>query len=535
MKDSKKTKLTIGSIVKKMDRHSISFDHPLQRESEQWSATMKGNLISDILQENPIPDLVFAEQTIHEAPITWGIDGKQRCTNIQRFINNEYSISKNVDRYMIEYPVPVLDEDGIPVRDDDDIIVHKKEVCDIRGKRFKTLPRELQERILDYGIDIVLYYDCSEENLAYHIKRYNEGRAMNAEQKGLTRIGTHFASVVKNISAMSFFEDGIGDYKSSQFKNGKINRVIVESVMTTRFLDDWNKDYSAICEYIKNNATNDDFDAFKNLIGRLEENVSETVGKMFDAKDSFLWFGLYSRFVKLGLHDEKFNEFMLKLNKGLHTKDEDENEIKEAPMTGLCVKEIDGVTLENLLKNPSTKDVNIVKTRIDFLTKLMCDYLGEKVPNYGESEKMNEELEEFAQNFISDEVAIETLMLSTDGHPYNNFEPETIEKMIRWYKKDGNKKMLEDCLSYKSYIEDVGISADDKNLPLYVYAVKYIFDAVDIDIDDWLSKFKENAFVEIDSNENNDPTSNSTIMLKQSEIIKNIENYLKESEADEII
>ena len=86
MKDSKKIRLHIGSIVKKMDRHAINFDHPLQRASEQWSSVMKGNLISDILQENPIPDLVFAEQEIHEAPVTWGIDGKQRCTNIKDFV-----------------------------------------------------------------------------------------------------------------------------------------------------------------------------------------------------------------------------------------------------------------------------------------------------------------------------------------------------------------------------------------------------------------------------------------------------------------
>jgi len=527
MKDSKKIRLHIGSIVKKMDRHAINFDHPLQRASEQWSSVMKGNLISDILQENPIPDLVFAEQEIHEAPVTWGIDGKQRCTNIKDFINNGYSISKNIDRYMIEYAVPVLDEDGIQMRDEDNIVIHKTEVCDIRGKRFKSLPRELQERILDYGFDIVLYYDCSEENLAYHIKRYNEGRAMNAEQKGITRIGTHFASVVRNISSMAFFEDGIGAYSNSQFKNGKIYRIIVESVMTTRFLDKWFKDYGEICEYIKENATNEDFEEFRNLVESLEDLVDPSVGQMFDSKYSFLWFGLYARFTKLGVDDDKFNEFMLELNKGI-PRDEKGKILTKEPMSGLCIKEIDGVSFEGLLKNTSTKDTNVVKTRIDFLTKLMCDYLGVDVPKDDcVSDDMNEELVEFSENLESEGVALETLMMTTDNHSYNDFEADTLKSIIRWYKKYGKKSMLDDCLSYKSYLDDVGVDENDVNLPMYVYAVKYIFDNnIDIDIDEWLLSFKGNAFKEIDADENNSFSSNSTIVMKQQEIISNINQYI---------
>lgn len=527
MKDSKKIRLQIGSIVKKMDRHAINFDHPLQRASEQWSCVMKGNLISDILQENPIPDLVFAEQEIHGAPVTWGIDGKQRCTNIKDFINNGYSISKNVDRYMIKYAVPVLDEDGIQKRDEDGIVIHKAEVCDIRGKKYKNLPKELQERILDYGLDIVLYYDCSEENLAYHIKRYNEGRAMNAEQKGITRIGTHFASVVRNISSMAFFEDGIGNYTDGQFKNGKINRIIVESVMTTRFLNEWAKDFGDNCDYIKNNATNEDFEEFRGLVESLEDIVEPVVGKMFDSKDSFLWFGLYSKFTKLDINEDKFNEFMLKINDGI-VRDKRGNISKTEPMTGICTVEIDGTTLEELLKNSSTKDVNIVKTKIDFLTKLMCSYFGVEVPEDEDNgDNMNEELTEFAEDFGNRDIAIEALMLTTDKHSYNDFKPETISNMIKWYKQHGNKTMLKDCLSYKSYLEDVGIKETDINLPLYVFGVKYIFDNdIDIDIDEWLAVFKKTAFIEIDKDDSNIFEDNSTIVMKQQEVISNINQFI---------
>ena len=91
--------------MKKIDSYTIRFDHPLQRESGQWSPAMKGNLISDMLQGNPIPSLVFAEQVLNGLAIIWDLDGKQRCTNIHSFINDGYKISRNIRRWDIHYQV----------------------------------------------------------------------------------------------------------------------------------------------------------------------------------------------------------------------------------------------------------------------------------------------------------------------------------------------------------------------------------------------------------------------------------------------
>lgn len=533
MQESKRILLTIDSIMKKMEKHKINFNHPLQRASEQWSKVMIGNLISDILQGNPIPDLVFAEQHINGAPTIWGIDGKQRCSNVQMFVNNKYRISDKIDRYIIAYPVQLFDEDGNPMKDEENNIVQEMHTCDIRKKRFKDLPKELQEIFLDYGFYIIQYLDCSEDNIAYNLKRYNEGRQMNPAQKGMTRLGVHFANIVKNISSMSFFEDAIGNYKPSQFKNGVINRVIVESLMTTCYLNKWTKDYAEVCEFVKKNATNEDFETLRGYVDRLEECVTEEVGKLFNAKDSFLWFGLFSKFIKLGLDDEKFVEFMSELGEGLATKTED--------MSGLCVKEIDGVSFANLLENDSTKDKSVVQKRVEFLTELMCDYFGVEVPVEVEKcedneeisfEKCSEELQEYAMEFATDEIAAQTLVLVSDS-PRNSFESDAVNETLKWIETQENKvEILKDCLFYKKHLNEI-IEEDDINLPFYVYAVKYIYTHdLDIKVDEWLKNFITTAFVDFNDN---DTTSNSTIMLKQSEIIKNIENYLKESEVNETI
>lgn len=528
MEELTMTKMSIQEVLKKKSQGLISPHHSLQRLPGQWNFKDKGNYISDILQGLPIDPLKLGEEKLGVGKIIWILDGVQRTTIVEDYINNKLSIAKNVERYMIEYVVPVVDEDGIQKRDENGKPISEIKTFDIRGKKFKQLPPEMQDNFIYYKFNVFLHPDCSGEAIAYHLKRYNAGKPMNSEQKGFTYIGDHFANIVRNISTMSFFEDAIGKYTQNDFKVGKVNRVIAESLMTTKFLGEWSKDFATNCKYINKNASDEDFEWLRGLIERLEDSIDTTVGEMFDSKNSFLWFGLYEKFIKLGLDDSKFNTFMLKLNKGMYAKDEDGKIIKDAPMTGICVVEIDGTTWEELLKNSSTKDVNIVKTRIDFLIKLMCNYFGVDTPEDTDSlDNMNEELLEFVNNFSSKDIAIETLMLVTDKHSNNDFKSETISNMIRWYEQFGDKTMLNDCLSYKSYLEDAGVEETDINLPLYVFGVKYIFDKeIDIDIAEWLTVFKNIAFREIDNNDNNIFEENSTIVMKQQEVISNIKQFI---------
>lgn len=355
MEKSKPDKMSIASILKKMDKHTIRFDHPLQRESEQWSPSMKGNLISDILQGNPIPALVFAEQVVNGIAIIWDLDGKQRCTNAYNFSKDGYKITKNIRRWMIEYQAPVLDENGKTIMDENNFPKYERKEFDIRGKKFSDLPEELQDKFNDYNFEIVQYLNCSSEDIAYHIARYNEGKPMTAPQKGITRLGEEFASVVKSISSMPFFKDK-GGYKGFEFRNGTVNRVVVESVMAANFLGDWKKKQEDMCEYIKDNAAITDFDNFEDMVGRLEKVVTDDVADMFNSKDSFLWFGLFARFIQAETDDKKFIEFMAEFTQSLHT------------------KKINGISYDDL-NGKSTKDKNVVLGKMDHLEKLMYEFL----------------------------------------------------------------------------------------------------------------------------------------------------------------
>lgn len=443
MEKSKPNRLSIASINKKIDKHTIRFDHPLQRESEQWSPSMKGNLISDILQGNPIPSLVFAEQVLNGIAIIWDLDGKQRCTNAYTFSKDGYKISKNIRRWMIEYQAPVVGDDGKIMFDENNFPIYESKEFDIRGKKFSDLPDELQERFNDYNFEIVQYLNCSSEDIAYHIARYNEGKPMTASQKGITRLGEEYAGMVKAIASMPFFKD-MGGYKVSEFKNGTINRVVVESLMASDFLEDWKKKQEDMCEYIKDNALSSDFDNFEDMVGRLEKVVSDDISDMFDSKDSFLWFGLFARFVKCETDDRIFVEFMREFVRVLHS------------------KKIEGVSFDDL-NGKSTKDKNVVIAKMNHLEMLMYEYLG---INREDRKEIN------CVTFVRE-----------------NVNPDVTDKNIREYEEDLEALTVEAD-------NNNPIIKDKNNKPSMIAMVAYSYKE-DIDLDQWIVDYvnKHNTYI----------------------------------------
>lgn len=343
MEKSKSDKMSIASIIKKMEKQTLRFDHPLQRESEQWSSSsMKGNLISDILQGNPIPPLVFAEQIVNGMAMIWNLDGRQRCTYAYAFRKDGFKISKNVRRYIIPYVILVGNRDGEPV--------YEQKECDIRGKRFSDLPEELKERFDDYTFETVQYLNCSSDDIAYHIARYNDGKPMTVSQKGTTRLGERYARLVKDITEMRFFKD-IGNYKAAEYKNGTVNRIVIEGIMASYYLHDWKKQQEEMCEYIREHASESDFQNFKCMIKRLEKIITPEIAELFNSKDSFLWFGLFARHIKNGTGDRKFADFLKLFADSLHE------------------EKVDGVSFDEL-NTKATKDKSAVLAKMRHLEKL---------------------------------------------------------------------------------------------------------------------------------------------------------------------
>ena len=191
--------------------------------------------------------------------------------------------------------------------------------------------------------------------MAEHMERYNEGKQMVSSQKGIIKLGEEYARMIKGISAMPFFKENGFNY--TQSKNGTIDRVCIESIMATEFLDDWKKTPEEMAEFLKQNATEEHFDNLEDTVERLEKVVTSDIAEMFDANDTFIYFSVFARFKKLGLDDGKFVEFMTEYVQSLH------NMMKET--------EIDSETG----KKKSTKDKIVVVDKINMVENLMNEFL----------------------------------------------------------------------------------------------------------------------------------------------------------------
>lgn len=440
MENCKTDRISIASIIKKIDKHTIRFDHPLQRESDQWSPSMKGNLISDILQGNKLHPLIFAEQIINGVPIIWDLDGKQRCTNAYSYSKNGYKVSKNIRRWLIKYQTTEKDENGNDILDENGFPIAVNAEFDIRGKKFSDLPEELRDRFLDYSFNYDQYLNCSEEDIGYHIERYNDGKPMTSPQKGITKLGTEYAELVKSISNMPFFKD-MGGYKVSEFKNGTINRVVVESIMTTNYLDRWSK-FDGMCKHIKENADVSVFDDFEDMVERLEKVVTDDVSDMFNSKDSFLWFGLFARFVKSEKDDRRFIEFMTEFIQSLHS------------------KSINGTSFDDILESSNTKDKGIVTKKMKHLEQLMKEFLGSKENLMGQ-ENLYSPVE-----FVADVIDVDREVIEEDIEVYEDDLDVLLDNMVK-----------------------VGAKIRDKANHLSLLAmVAYSYKA-DVDLDKWFAQY----------------------------------------------
>ena len=87
------------------------------------------------------------------------------------------------------------------------------------------------------------------------------------------------------------------------------------------------------------------------MIKRLEKNITPETAKLFNSKDSFLWFGLFARHIKNKTEDWKFIDFLEIFAETLHE------------------EKLDGVSFDEL-NAKATKDKSAVLAKMRHLDRL---------------------------------------------------------------------------------------------------------------------------------------------------------------------
>lgn len=449
----KNTSYSIESISKQLQKKRIRDDHVLQRYSGMWQRFAKSELVSDILRGKSLTQIIISEEIKNGLRMQWLIDGKQRCTTLDEYLHDMFPISKNIKNYKIRYQTPKI-IDGKEVLNEDGFTEIEYRDYDIRGKKFTQLPEELQDIFRDRQIPVLYNTNCTKKDIADDIARFNRSRPMNKAQNGWLGLDESFAELVDNISKMLFFQqDFVGTtYTNNNFNSGIIRRIIVESIIVSDFIDEF-CDFDKMCEFLSEEASDSNFTEFYSLVERLIPVCNSETAKVFDAKDSFLWFGLFSRFSDTGLADNKFIEFVTAFNQGLNT------------------KRINGISFNELCINPetgrsrSTKDKSIVIEKMNHLEKLMKEFLHINTPVSEESE---DNIVIDIEEFIAENVGVDAAVLHEDFEFYNQSFEDMMDKCI----KDGSR--LKDAANRLSL------------LAMIVYSYK-----IDADLDKWIQKYTD--------------------------------------------
>ena len=235
-----KTKLswTVANIEKMHDEKKVlSFDHPIQRKSEQWSDTQKSLLIHSMLANYPVPNIYVLREDSQELdeknkPVFnyFVMDGKQRLTSVLNYIWGEFPLDENIPAIIIE-----------------------DMEYQIAGKYFCDLEESVQYEIKRYKFDIIAFEECSNREIEEIFFRLNNSTPLTKSQVAKAKVGVEIAELINGLLTSKFFTVSC-NFSKAQLKASDDQKVLIQSMMlldTNNVPDFELKDFSenSILEY----------------------------------------------------------------------------------------------------------------------------------------------------------------------------------------------------------------------------------------------------------------------------------------------
>lgn len=438
-------KYSMFSLLDMKKTGDINCQYILQRKPFQWSNEERNRYICRILSNLPIPEIILCEQNVKGMTISHLIDGLQRLSYAEAFKENHFKVGEaGAERHLIQYREYTLDENGNRILDEDGIPKFELKVCDVVGKSYKDLPDELKKRFNNFNINVTKFFDCTNEQIADHIRDYNNHSAMNNEQSGIVSISTDTARKIKTITEKCGFLKNCGKYTTTNRIKGKLDRMVAEMIMLLFHPNDWKSNVKATYKYLDENATQEEFDALSSELDMLEsviENAGDEINAMFTTTYTPMWVAVFHNFLTSGKDLHNFVDFLNVYN----------SELKDT--------EVNGVSMADFKDQQSKKKATITG-KVELLIQLMNEFL-----HIDATETENNEVEETLLSFVNE-----------------NADPNATEEDVELY-----QDMVEDCVRID---EPVYKECSKALIALMAYACSQDKDQ---DFEKWISNYRNKS------------------------------------------
>ena len=432
-------KYSMFSLLEDKKSGDINCKYILQRKPFQWTQEERNRYICRILSNLPIPEIILCEQNVKGIMIAHLIDGLQRLSYAEAFKENRFKIGSNgAERHLIQYRDFILDENGNRVLDDDGIPAFEMKVCDVVGKCYKDLPNELKKRFNNFNVNVTKFFNCTDEQIADHIRDYNNHASMNNEQLGMTKISADTARKIKEIAEKNSFFKNCGKYSDSNAIKGKIDKVVTESIMLLFHRDEWKSKLDKAYQFVDKNVSDEEFYGLNSDLNRLELALGEDnkdFKETFTVASTPMWLAVFHEFTTYNMDDSRFVDFLRAYNNGLNQ------------------KEVDGISMLDF-KDMQSKKKATITGKIELLVKLMREYLHINSTNLEEVDTLDFVKENVKSDATEEDVEFYSDML----------DDLTLEV-------DNNTKLL-----------------DERNRPSLIALVGYACEN-DIDLDEWIKSW----------------------------------------------
>lgn len=451
-------KYSMYSLLQDKKNGDVNCNYILQRKPFQWTTEEANRYFCRILSNLPIPEIILCEQKKKGLTISHLIDGLQRLSYAEAFKENRIKIgSAGAERHLIQYRDYVLDDNGNRVLDEDGLPEYEMKIFDVIGKYYKDLPDELKKRFNNFNINVTKFFDCTDEQIADHIRDYNNHASMNKEQGGFLNVSAQTAGYIKNISQKNTFFKNCGKFTDNNVIKGKLERVVAESIMLMFFRDSWKAKLDTIYKYVDENATEQQFLKLNSHFNRLELALGDDnkdLKSLLTPTTMPMWIAVFDKFTTYNIEDSRFIDFLRAYN----------TELKD--------KEVDGVSMADF-KDQQTKKKATITGKIDLLIKLMNEFL-----HIGTREVNNTELE----NNNTKESAEENTEESVLSFVQENANPNVTDEDINLY-----TDMVEDCVKIDDPVyKECGMAL----VALMAYACQ---NDKDQDFEKWIKNYRNKS------------------------------------------